>query len=105
MVLTEIYIDLCMTCVSVKVIILVSLTDNLYFMADGEGTFPLVMVGGVLEANRRWDIGKEVINCISKHFPGVLSIRPKVSLMHFIFIILIDSNLYFHYGVFFYIDT
>lgn len=36
------------------------------------------MVGGVLEANKRWDIGNEVISCISKDFPGVLPIRPKV---------------------------
>lgn len=66
--------------------------DNLwlivaFLLADGKGTFPLVMVGGVLEANRRWDIGKEVINCISKHFPGVQSIRPQVSLM-FLFILI-----------------
>lgn len=40
--------------------------------------FPLVMVGGVPEANKRWDIGSEVINCISKDFPGALPIRPKV---------------------------
>ncbi|KAL1821310.1 hypothetical protein DCAR_0417708 [Daucus carota subsp. sativus] len=45
---------------------------------DGEEHFPLVMVGGILEANKRWDIGKEVIACISKDFPGVLPIRPKV---------------------------
>ncbi|GAV59991.1 BcrAD_BadFG domain-containing protein [Cephalotus follicularis] len=45
---------------------------------DGKNSFPLVMVGGVLEANRRWDIGKEVINCISKAYPGTLPIRPKV---------------------------
>ncbi|KAJ7960584.1 N-acetyl-D-glucosamine kinase [Quillaja saponaria] len=45
---------------------------------DGKGTFPLVMVGGVLEANRSWDIGKEVISCISKQYPGVFPIRPKV---------------------------
>nr|XP_048327851.1 N-acetyl-D-glucosamine kinase-like isoform X2 [Ziziphus jujuba var. spinosa] len=44
---------------------------------DGNGKFPLVMVGGVLEANRRWDIGKEVIKCISKDYPGALAIRPK----------------------------
>ena len=37
------------------------------------------MVGGVLEANKRWDIGKEVINNISKDYPGVQPIRPKVS--------------------------
>lgn len=45
---------------------------------DGKDPFPLVMVGGVLEANKRWDIGKEVISCISKDFPGTLSVRPKV---------------------------
>lgn len=45
---------------------------------DGKDSFPLVMVGGVLEANKRWDIGKEVINCISKDYPGAHSIRPKV---------------------------
>ncbi|XP_073100117.1 uncharacterized protein [Elaeis guineensis] len=45
---------------------------------DGGDTFPLVMVGGVLEANKRWDIGKEVINCISKVYPGADPIRPKV---------------------------
>ncbi|XP_073148162.1 uncharacterized protein [Henckelia pumila] len=45
---------------------------------DQMDNFPLVMVGGVLEANKRWDIGSEVINCISKDFPGVLPIRPKV---------------------------
>ncbi|KAL0327944.1 UNVERIFIED_CONTAM: N-acetyl-D-glucosamine kinase [Sesamum calycinum] len=45
---------------------------------DGKDPFPLVMVGGVLEANRRWDIGNEVISCISGDFPGVLPIRPKV---------------------------
>lgn len=38
------------------------------------------MVGSVLEANNRWDIGNEVISCISKDFPGVLPIRPKVSI-------------------------
>lgn len=59
----------------------------IFFLADGKGSFPLVMVGGVLEANRRWDIGKEVINCISKHFPGVQSIRPQVSrLFYFLYI-------------------
>ncbi|QCE01600.1 N-acetylglucosamine kinase [Vigna unguiculata] len=46
---------------------------------DGKSSFPLVMVGGVLTAHRgSWDIGKEVINCISKQFPGVIPIRPKV---------------------------
>ncbi|KAK7372767.1 hypothetical protein VNO80_06155 [Phaseolus coccineus] len=46
---------------------------------DGQSGFPLVMVGGVLEAHRgSWDIGKEVIKCISKYFPGVIPIRPKV---------------------------
>ncbi|CAH1441215.1 unnamed protein product [Lactuca virosa] len=45
---------------------------------DGKDTCPLVMVGGVLEANRKWDIGKEVINRVSKEFPGMHPIRPKV---------------------------
>uniref|UniRef100_A0A2P2JZ10 N-acetyl-D-glucosamine kinase n=2 Tax=Rhizophora mucronata TaxID=61149 RepID=A0A2P2JZ10_RHIMU len=45
---------------------------------DGKVSFPLVMVGGVLEANKRWDIGKEVVNCISKDYPGALPIWPKV---------------------------
>ncbi|KAG2717613.1 hypothetical protein I3760_03G183700 [Carya illinoinensis] len=45
---------------------------------DGKDYFPLVMVGGVLEANKRWDIGKEVINYISKDYPGVQAIRPTV---------------------------
>ncbi|XP_008799089.2 N-acetyl-D-glucosamine kinase-like [Phoenix dactylifera] len=44
---------------------------------DGKDPFPLVMVGGVLEANKRWDIGKEVINRISKVCPGAHPIRPK----------------------------
>ncbi|PIN20380.1 N-Acetylglucosamine kinase [Handroanthus impetiginosus] len=45
---------------------------------DGKDPFPLVMVGGVLEANKRWDIGNKVMSCISKDFPGVVPIRPKV---------------------------
>ncbi|KAF8410676.1 hypothetical protein HHK36_003208 [Tetracentron sinense] len=53
---------------------------------DGKDSFPLVMVGGVLEANKRWDIGKEVINCISKDYPGACPIRPKVSILHSFFL-------------------
>ncbi|TXG54517.1 hypothetical protein EZV62_019773 [Acer yangbiense] len=45
---------------------------------DGTDSFPLVMVGGVLEANRRWDIGKEVIKYISKEYSGAFPIRPKL---------------------------
>lgn len=45
---------------------------------DRRSSFPLVMVGGVLEANKQWDIGKEVMNCITKDFPGACPIRPKV---------------------------
>ncbi|GMP67827.1 hypothetical protein CsSME_00027689 [Camellia sinensis var. sinensis] len=45
---------------------------------DGKNSFPLVMVGGVLEDNKRWDIGKEVINSIVNDFPGALPIRPRV---------------------------
>jgi len=61
------------------------LTGKSVILADGKSAFPLVMVGGVLEANRRrWDIGKEVMNCISKYFSGVIPIRPKVSIFFLI---------------------
>jgi hypothetical protein len=50
----------------------------LILIADGNGSFPIVMVGGVLEANKNWDIGKEVMNCIHKHYPGAYPIRPMV---------------------------
>ncbi|MBA0814244.1 hypothetical protein Gohar_020084 [Gossypium harknessii] len=46
--------------------------------ADRKNSFPLVMVGGVLEANQRWDIGREVMDFISKDYPGAHPIRPKV---------------------------
>ncbi|KAL0705715.1 hypothetical protein Bca4012_072140 [Brassica carinata] len=45
---------------------------------DGTGSFPVVMVGGVLNANRKWDIGKEVSKRINEHFPGAQTIIPKV---------------------------
>ncbi|KAI3455927.1 hypothetical protein Pfo_012590 [Paulownia fortunei] len=45
---------------------------------DGNDSFPVVMVGGVLEANKRWDIGKEVTDSILKAYPGASPIRPKV---------------------------
>ncbi|KAG6790854.1 hypothetical protein POTOM_007023 [Populus tomentosa] len=45
---------------------------------DGNGFFPVVMVGGVLEANRTWDIGKEVVKCIQEQFPEAHPIRPQV---------------------------
>ncbi|KAJ4805506.1 N-acetyl-D-glucosamine kinase [Rhynchospora pubera] len=45
---------------------------------DGKGRFPLVMVGGVLESNKKWDIGKEVTKCISKVYPGINPIQPEV---------------------------
>lgn len=45
---------------------------------DGSGAFPVVMVGGVLEANKKWDIGKEVIHCIRQTYPKASPIRPKV---------------------------
>lgn len=41
------------------------------------------MVGGVLEANKSWDIGKEVIDCIRKQYPEAYPIRPKVSIPPF----------------------
>lgn len=40
------------------------------------------MVGGVLEAKKRWDIAKKVINSISKEYPGVLPVWPKVPILH-----------------------
>ena len=46
--------------------------------ADGRASFPLVMVGGVLVANKKWDIGKEVVDFIRRDYHGVLPIRPKV---------------------------
>ncbi|WOL07878.1 N-acetyl-D-glucosamine kinase-like [Canna indica] len=45
---------------------------------DGKDSFPLVMVGGVLEANDGWDIGKEVIDSITKIYPGAHPVRPTV---------------------------
>jgi len=51
-----------------------------FTFADGKHPFPLVMVGKVLEANKRWDIGKEVIDCVTKHYPGAYPIHPKVSI-------------------------
>ncbi|XP_073150599.1 uncharacterized protein [Henckelia pumila] len=45
---------------------------------DGKGSFPVVIVGGVLEANRRWDVGREVTNSIVEAYPGACPIRPKV---------------------------
>ena len=46
---------------------------------DGKDLFPLVMVGKVLEANNRWDIGKEVIDCVNKTYRGAYPIHPKVN--------------------------
>ncbi|KAK2967699.1 hypothetical protein RJ640_017997, partial [Escallonia rubra] len=43
----------------------------------GNGPFPIVMVGGVLEADKGWDIGKELIDCILKDYPRACPIRPK----------------------------
>ncbi|KAL5230883.1 hypothetical protein ABZP36_029659 [Zizania latifolia] len=45
---------------------------------DGKDQFPLVLVGGVLEGNKKWNISGEVVRCISKVFPGVHPIRPEV---------------------------
>lgn len=60
-------------------------TEFLYFyastLADRKNSFPLVMVGGVLEANQRWDIGREVMDFISKDYPGARPIRPKVRII------------------------
>ncbi|KAK8966897.1 hypothetical protein KSP40_PGU010450 [Platanthera guangdongensis] len=46
---------------------------------NGKSPFPLVMVGGVLEANnKKWNIGNEVIKQILADYPGVSPIRPEV---------------------------
>ncbi|KAG2304038.1 hypothetical protein Bca52824_032689 [Brassica carinata] len=45
---------------------------------DGKASFPVVMVGGVLNANMKWDIGKEVSKRINRYFPGAQTIIPKV---------------------------
>uniref|UniRef100_A0A0D6R0J5 N-acetyl-D-glucosamine kinase n=1 Tax=Araucaria cunninghamii TaxID=56994 RepID=A0A0D6R0J5_ARACU len=45
---------------------------------DGRDSFPLVMVGGVLETDNGWDMGKEVVSCVSNEFRGVIPIQPKV---------------------------
>jgi hypothetical protein len=42
------------------------------------------MVGGVLESNKKWDIGREVIKCISKVYPGVDPIHPEVLIFELI---------------------
>jgi hypothetical protein len=55
----------------------------LILIADGNSSFPIVMVGGVLEANKSWDIGKEVINCIHERYPGAYPIRPTVRILLF----------------------
>lgn len=65
---------------------------TLLCFSDGTDCFPLVMVGGVLEANKSWDIGKEVIRCISKDYPHVYPIRPTVKrgdMTHFIYTVLL----------------
>eukprot|EP00252_Welwitschia_mirabilis_P022689 TRINITY_DN6219_c0_g1_i1.p1 TRINITY_DN6219_c0_g1~~TRINITY_DN6219_c0_g1_i1.p1 ORF type:complete len:354 (+),score=84.01 TRINITY_DN6219_c0_g1_i1:342-1403(+) len=45
---------------------------------DGRKSFPLVMVGGVIQNEEGWNIGREVVRCISKEYPNVIAIRPKV---------------------------
>lgn len=51
------------------------------------------MVGGVLEANKSWDIGKEVTASISKAYPGAFPIRPKVRLLDTLKVI-VDVQIY-----------
>lgn len=48
------------------------------FGEDKNGSFPVVLVGGILEANTKWDIAKETINSIRQDYPGAYPIRPKV---------------------------
>ncbi len=56
-----------------------NMLQDAYAFADGKDHFPLVMVGKVLMANKRWDIGKEVIDCVTKTYPGAYPIHPKVN--------------------------
>ena len=58
-------------------------------IADGKDSFPLVMVGGVLEGNKGWGIAQEVVNCISKDYPGVVPIWPKVSMCFYLMITMV----------------
>ncbi|GJU50408.1 N-acetyl-D-glucosamine kinase-like protein, partial [Tanacetum coccineum] len=44
----------------------------------GSGRFPIVLVGGVLTANKTWDIGQKVIDSLIKTYPGAIPVRPKV---------------------------
>nr|GEX37544.1 hypothetical protein [Tanacetum cinerariifolium] len=44
----------------------------------GSGQFPIVLVGGVLTANKTWDIGQKVIDSLIKTYPGAIPVRPKV---------------------------
>jgi hypothetical protein len=57
----------------------------LFNLADEKDKFPLVLVGGVLEGNKKWDISGEVIKCISKVFPGTNPIWPEVSIFATVF--------------------
>uniref|UniRef100_A0A0D9XB43 N-acetyl-D-glucosamine kinase n=1 Tax=Leersia perrieri TaxID=77586 RepID=A0A0D9XB43_9ORYZ len=58
----------------------VAVVRRLTLCGEGHGKdkFPLVLVGGVLEGNKKWNISGEVVRCISKVFPGVHPIRPEV---------------------------
>lgn len=66
-------------------------TQDEISIADGKDSFPLVMVGGVLEENESWDIGKEVIDSITKIYTGAHPVRPKVC--HFELMTTISVNL------------
>ncbi|GFS41442.1 actin-like ATPase superfamily protein [Actinidia rufa] len=44
---------------------------------NGNGSFPVVMVGGVPEATKKWDLGKEVTDCIQKTDPGACPVISK----------------------------
>lgn len=48
------------------------------YCADKNGPFPVVLVGGILEANTKWDIAKETITFVRQDYPGAYPIRPKV---------------------------
>lgn len=65
----------------------------LLLIADRKSSFPLVMVGGVIENNKKWDIGKEVINCITEEYPGACPIRPKVNILKLFLVFMVETML------------
>ncbi|KAL9252524.1 N-acetyl-D-glucosamine kinase-like protein [Drosera capensis] len=55
-----------------------AVVKKLHLGGDGSCSFPIVMVGGVLQANKKWDIENEIMRRIWQAYPNAFSIRPKV---------------------------